>query len=222
MHDAERAVGGVHVNDDDAQAIHIDDVGERRALAQHLAIDAVQVLFAALDLRLDAAFSQGRFELLLDLVEKLLLVAARALERALEHAVAMRVEGAKAQILELELDAIEPEALGHRRIDIERLTRHQPPLGGCKTVYGAQVVGAISELDQDDAQVTHHRQQHLAETLGLRFLAILEADLIELGDAIDDLGHILAKALGDVFLGNRGIFDDIVQDRCNDRVGIEP
>ena len=80
---------------------------------------------------------------------------------------------------------------------------------------------AVGELDQDHAQVAHHRQQHLAEVLGLRFLAALELDLIELGDAIDDLGDVVAEARGDVGLGDRRVFDDVVQDRADDGVGIE-
>ena len=67
-------------------------------------------------------------------------------------------------------------------------------LGRAQRVHGAHVVRAVGELDEDDAQVAHHRQQHLAEALGLRLLAALEADLIELGDAIDDLGDVVAEA----------------------------
>ena len=82
-------------------------------------------------------------------------------------------------------------------------------------------MGAIGELDQDDAQVAHHRQQHLAEVLRLRFLAILEVDLIELGDAVDDFGDVVAEALRDVGLGDRRVFDDVVQDGTDDGIGIE-
>jgi hypothetical protein len=85
----------------------------------------------------------------------------------------------------------------------------------------AQVVGAVGELDQDHAQIAHHRQQHLAEILGLRFLAILEADLIELGDAIDDLRHVVPEALLDVGLRDRRVLDHVVQDRPHDGVGVE-
>ena len=80
---------------------------------------------------------------------------------------------------------------------------------------------AIGELDQDHAQVAHHCQQHLAEVLRLRFLAILEVDLIELGHAIDDLGDVVTEARGDVGLGDRGVFDDVVQNRPDDGVGIQ-
>ena len=179
------------------------------------------MLLARLDARRDAGLLERRLELRADLGEKLLLIAARFLQRPLDDAVALRIEGAEAEILELELHGVEPEPLGHRRIDVERLARDEAPLGRRQRLDGAQVMGAVGELDQDDAQVAHHREQHLAEVLGLRFLAVLEADLIELGDPVDDLGHIVAEAAGDVGLGDRGVLDDIVQDRAHDGVGIQ-
>ena len=114
-----------------------------------------------------------------------------------------------------------PEPLGDRRVDVERLARHLAALGRRDRVHGAQVVGAVGELDQDHAQVAHHRQQHLAEALGLRLLAALELDLIELGDAIDDLGDVVAEARGDLLLGRRRVLDHVVQDRRDQRVGVE-
>ena len=134
---------------------------------------------------------------------------------------ALGIEGAESQILELELHGIQPEPLGNRRIDVEGLARDLAALGRRQRLDGAQVVGTVGELDQDYTQVAHHRQQHLAEILRLRFLAILEADLIELGDAIDDFGHVVAEALRDIGLGDRRVFDDVVQDRADDGVRVE-
>ena len=65
-----------------------------------------------------------------------------------------------------------------------------------------QVVHAVGELDQHDAQVARHRHQHLAEVFGLRFLVRLELDLVELGEAIDQLGHMFAETLGNLGLGD--------------------
>ena len=49
----------------------------------------------------------------------------------------------------------------------------------------------------------------------------LKLDLVELGDAVDDLGDVVAEARRDLVLGDRRVFDDIVQDRADDRVGVE-
>ena len=48
----------------------------------------------------------------------------------------------------------------------------------------AHVVQAVGELDQHDADVVRHRDDHLAEILGLLFLAALKRDLRDLGHAV--------------------------------------
>ena len=80
---------------------------------------------------------------------------------------------------------------------------------------------AVGELDHDDADVAHHGEQHLAEALGLRLLAVLELDLIELADAVDQLGDHLTEDRGDLRLGGRRVFDDVVQDGRHQRVGVQ-
>ena len=156
-----------------------------------------------------------------DLADEFLLVAARALQFALEHLVAVRVQRAKPEILELELDRVQAEALGDRRVDLQRLARDAPPLDRRHDAERAHVVHAVGELDHDDADVAHHRQQHLAEALRLRLLAVLELDLIELADAVDELGDDLAEDRGDLGLGGRRVLDHVVQDGGDQRVGIQ-
>ena len=80
---------------------------------------------------------------------------------------------------------------------------------------------AVRQLDHDDADVAHHREQHLAETFGLSLGPAAKLDMVELGDAVDQFGDVGAEALRDLVLGGRGVLDDVVQNRCNDRRRIE-
>ena len=86
VHHAERAITGIRPVDHDAQAEHVDDLGERRALAQHLAVDAVQMFLARADLGLEVRLDQRHAHGVGDLVEELLLVAAGLLQRTVQHA----------------------------------------------------------------------------------------------------------------------------------------
>jgi hypothetical protein len=61
------------------------------------------VLLARLDAALQCGLLERRLELRADLAQEFLLIAARALERPLDHAITLRIQGAEAQILELEL-----------------------------------------------------------------------------------------------------------------------
>ena len=75
----------------------------------------------------------------------------------------------------------------------------------------AHVVQAIGELDEDDADVVHHRQQHLAEVLRLTLFARRERDGAELGDALDDVGDLRSEELGNPLGGGQRVLDDVVQ-----------
>src|SRR5919204_3503194 len=48
-----------------------------------------------------------------------------------------------------------------------------------------------------------------------------ELDLVELGDAVDELGHRLAEGVGDLVLGDRGVLGDVVQERRHQRLAVE-
>ena len=97
------------------------------------------------------------------------------------------------QVLQLEVQRVEAEPVGDRRVDVERLARDALAMRRRHRVERAHVVQPVGELDQDDAHVARHREQHLAEALGLRFLARGELDLVELGHAVDHVGHRLAE-----------------------------
>jgi hypothetical protein len=60
---------------------------------------------------------------------------------------------------------------------------------------------AVGQLDQHDAQIARHGHQHLAEVFGLRLLIGGELHLVELGQAIDQLGDFLAEFFGQLVLG---------------------
>ena len=59
----------------------------------------------------------------LDLVQELLLIARARFKARSQHPVALRVERLEAEVLELELQGVEAEAFGDRRVDVERLAR---------------------------------------------------------------------------------------------------
>ena len=93
----------------------------------------------------------------------------------------------------------------------------------------AHVVQAVGQLDQHDADVVDHRQEHLAQALRLlRLLAALAGvglagprDLTELGDAVDQLGDPRPEGGLDLFQGDLGVLDHVVQDPAGDRLGVE-
>ena len=179
------------------------------------------MLLAPLDAAGDAGLLERALEGVGDLADEFLLIAAGPLQLPLEHLVAIRIQRAKAEILEFELDRVQTEALGDGRIDFERFAGDAAALERRHHPEGAHVVHAVGELDHDDADVAHHREQHLAEALGLRLLAVLELYLVEFADAVDEFGDHRAEQRGDLGLGGRRVFDDVVQDGGYQGVRVE-
>jgi hypothetical protein len=117
------------------------------------------------------------------------------------------------EVLELLVDRIETQPIRDRRVNLERLARDAPALHGLDGVERSHIVKPVRELDQDDAHVARHREQHLPEVLGLRLFVRLEFDAIELGDAVDELGDALAEVARDLRLGDGGVFRHVMQQR---------
>ncbi len=85
----------------------------------------------------------------------------------------------------------------------------------------AHVVQPVGELHQHDPDVTRHRDDHLAEVLGLLLLAALEGNSGNLGHAVDQLGDFGAEGALDLDQRGRRILDHVVQQSGNDRRNVE-
>ncbi len=127
----------------------------------------------------------------------------------------------EAEVLELVVERVEAQAVGDRRVDVERLARDAFLLLGLDRFERAHVVQPVGELDEDDAHVARHREQHLPEVLGLRVLQGRELDAVDLGDAVDQLGHGFAELPRDFGFGGRGVLDHVVQQRRHQRLRVE-
>ena len=88
-------------------------------------------------------------------------------------------------------------------------------------VQRPHVVDAVGEFHEDDADVIHHRQQHLPEVFGLPLFGGLERDGADLRDALDDVRHLRPEAFGDDLDGGERVLDDIVQEPCGNRDNVE-
>ena len=215
-----RAVTAVDVVDDHADAVDVDDVREMRLFALHLQIDAVEVLLARDDARCHLRFAERLGQLAFDLAQQLALVALRAPQRPLEHLVAKRMKRLEPEVFELELDRVHAEPIRDRRIDVERLARDTALLLDRQRGDRAHVVRAVGELDEDDPQVLRHREQHLAEALGLRLRGAVELQVVDLADAVDQQRDVVAEPLLDLRQGARSVFYDVVQQRGLDGPGV--
>jgi hypothetical protein len=127
---------------------------------------------------------------------------------------------AEREVFELLVDAVQSEPVSDRRVDLDGLARDAATLDRLDRAQGAHVVEPIGKLDQDDAHIARHREQHLAEVLGLRFFLGLELDLVEFGDAVYQLCDGLAEMEGDLGFGDLGVFGHVVEQRGGERLRV--
>ena len=111
---------------------------------------------------------------------------------------------------QLPLGALHAEAVRDGRIDFHRLQRFGALFIRRLIGHRAHVVETVGNLDQDDADVLCHRQQHFAQILHLLvFLAgILHTG--QLGNALDDIRDGSAELAGNIFVAETGIFNDVM------------
>ncbi len=111
--------------------------------------------------------------------------------------------------------------MGEGRVDIHGFAGDGLLALGLQVLEGAHVVEAVGQLDEHDAHVGHHGQQHLAHVFGLAVFAVGELDLVDLGDALDDVRHLVAESGVDFLAGGGRVFDRIVEQAGGDGRGVE-
>src|ERR1051326_6159711 len=82
-------------------------------------------------------------------------------------------------------------------------------------------ISAVGELDQQHPHVLGDREQQLAQVLGLLGLARNEIELLQLGEALDQMADVLAEQLVDLGACGFGVLDGVVQQRRDDRRFVE-
>ena len=92
---------------------------------------------------------------------------------------------------------------------------------GVEIIERAHVVKPVGELDQHDADVVHHRQNHLADVFGLAGFRRHHVKATDLGDALDEVSDFSAEAFRDPRDGKLGVFDNVVQQRRGERGRIQ-
>ena len=82
-------------------------------------------------------------------------------------------------------------------------------------------MSAIGQLDEDHADVLHHRHHHLTEVLCLCFLLAAERNFVQLAYPFHQLGNGIAKGFSQIFLVVVGVLNHVVQQRSHQRFVIK-
>ena len=219
MDRTQSGVAVAHGPHDDANGNEVVDVAELLALAYHLLEDRPQVLGPAGDLVVGEV---GALEVVVEQADGRghvrLTLLARVLYQARDALVVLGLEIEEGQVLELPLDGRDAQAVGERRVDVHGLARLEPALLGRERSQGTHVVQAVGQLDDDHANVLGHGQKHLAQVERLLLVARVSGDGGQLGHAVNELGHRLAKQERNVGERDGGVLHGVMKQRRADDV----
>ena len=190
-------------------------------LFEHLLVDRIDVLFAPGDHRFNAGGGQAFFDFRQHLVDAFTPVAAGRLHRLDKHPVAVRMQILEGQFVHLAKQAVQAEAIGNGRVNLDGFPRHAVSLLRAHRIERAHIVQTVGQLDQHDAHIARHGQQHLSEIFGFGFRGRLRFQAVELGDTVHQVCNRLAKARADFVLGDGGVFHHVVQQRRHDGLRIQ-
>jgi hypothetical protein len=212
VNDAERRVAVLHRLRDDAQRDEVIDALEIDLLPLELQMNAVEALHAPVNANdRNLRFVQLGLDFLREVVNDFLGELPLAFNPGTKRLIRLRLEIPEGELLELVFHLAHPEPIRDGRVDVERFLRNlHPPVFG-QVVQRPHVVQPVGELHEDDPDVIHHRQQHLAEVFGLALLARRERDGAQFCNAFHDMCDFGAEQLSDALRRGDGVFDDVME-----------
>ncbi len=221
MHYPQGSVAVLDVVYDHPRPVHVVDTIEVPALLLHLLIDAGDVLPAPRDLGLDTFLYQAPLQRLHHTLDVPFAIRLMLSQQSHYLAIGVRLQIPQGQVLQLLFDLPHTQSVRQWRKDLQGLHGDQsaPVLG--QRLQGAHVVQAVRQPDEDDPDIVDHRQENLAEALGLLFFQAGPGDLPQLGHAVHQPGDLLAEDLLYILHRHAGVFRDIVEQARGDGGGVE-
>ena len=193
-----------------------------RCFSRILRVDRIERLLAAEDLRLQLGLRERLLDVLLDPLDEVAAVAARLRHRLRQRRLAPGLQVLERELLQLAVGLVEAEPVRDRRVDVERLG------GDARRCFARSTASIVRMLCSRSASLTRMtRTSRVIASSILRndsacdLLARREAQLVELGQAVDEVGGRRAEALDQLGLGDAAILHRVVHQRGHDRLRVE-
>ena len=187
----------------------------------HLAVDRVDMLWSAINFSMQMAFPCIGLNLVDNLFDQFFSLATFFLHHMRNLVEFCLIQITERQIFKLPLDARNPETVGEWCIDFHGLTRNAFLLVLAQMLESAHIMQAVSQFNQNHADILRHGHKHLAVVFRQLLFVGLVLDLPELGHPIDDHAHIMTKFTLKIIQGRVRIFHDIMQKAAGNRHSIQ-
>ncbi|CDE48466.1 acanthoscurrin-2 [Sutterella sp. CAG:351] len=199
---------------DHPETVYVQRLTESDVLITHRVIDAVHRLVAPDHAGLDTGLREHAAGFMQNPLENVLSLFTRSHNSVMQHPIADRMHVEKGEFLQFAEYVIHAETVSNRHINIERLAGNAAALFIAHDAESAHVMHTVSKLHEDDADILRHGEQQLSEGFCRGNLSALEFELIEFGDAVDDVCHFDAEAFRHLNLRHAGVFQHVVHESC--------
>ena len=223
MDEAEDEIAGGDVGDDDTEGVEVVDFGDVLAVFGEFAVEGIDGFDAARKLEGDFFFFEQGADFGFDFLESFFARLVGAGDEVGEVGVAFGVNVGEGEIGELDAEATHVETLGKGGEDFESFFRYLFLAVRREGGKGAEVVEAVGEFDDEDADVGAEGDHEAEEVVtsggevGVDVAHIGAGDG-EFGHAINEEGDGLAKFAFNVVESDGGIFDGVVEDASDNGV----
>ena len=146
---------------------NIGHLGKAQMLFQHFFVNGIDVLFASADAGLYARGSELFAYRIQNAIDHFTSVATRRTHCLGHHLVAQRVQIGEGQFLQFAVQAVQAEAVGNRGVDLGGFACNPATLFRRHRIQRPHIVQTVGQLDEDDANIARHGQQHLAKVFCL-------------------------------------------------------
>ena len=215
----EVAVGDVF--DDDAEGDEVVDFGDVLVVFGEFAVEGVDGFDAGVDFKLELFGVEAAADFGFDGAEGGFAGFGVGFEEVFEFFVAAGVDVGEGEVGELDAEAAHVEALGERGENFEGFFADFFLFFGREGGEGADVVEAVGEFDDEDADVVgegDHEAEEVVAGFGEVGVDVVHAfaGLVEFRDAVHEVGDVVAEFALDVFDGQGSVFNGVVEDAGDD------
>ena len=165
---------GVAVGDRRYQHTKTIDVGNLRkteVFTVHLLVNGIQSLFPPCNSNRHVDRCKRRLNFLLHLLNEVASPTACFGHSLRQNGVSPWTQVTKRQILQFAVSLVQAQTVGNRGVNFDRFRRNSTPFAARHIGQGPHIVRSVRQLDQDNAHVARHGQQHFAKGFRLVFFA---------------------------------------------------
>ena len=173
MDHAQGRIAVLYRINDNPHRENIIDLIQRFMLIQHFLINTEEVLHPAFHFAFDLRVLHVAADFRFDLINEVFPGLAGQGDGLLQILIDLRLQIAERQVVQLDLDPGNTEAVRQRRINLDGFSGLLPLLFRLPILTRAHIMETVRQLDDNNPYILRHGQKHLPKVLRLDFHLIL-------------------------------------------------